>query len=380
MQVRDRYDKRFPELSQLVTHPLDYLRTVQSIKNDIEKSEAGLGALLPASTIMIVSVSASTTKGEALAEAELNEVLEACAMGLGVNDAKIKIFDYVESRMYFLSPNVTHICTANTAAKLLGAAGGLTGLSQMPACNVLLVGAQKKIQAGFSAQATMPHTGFIFTCDIVQSQPPEYRRKAARLVAGKVALAARVDSYQTGKSQGATVGITMRQDILKKLEKAQAPPPARLEKSLPKPDALHKKKRGGKRFRKTKDARSMSEARKAANRMGFGELQEDMYQTEMGQTLGAMSAASAGSFRTLETKKTKGGTISKKMKKRLAQQQTRAGNLSAITGVGPSGTSSVAFTPVQGLEINMQAGKKRKVDDANAKYFGRTSFAAAKKD
>lgn len=47
---------------------------------------------------MIVSVSASTTKGEALAEAELNEVLEACAMGLGVNDAKIKIFDYVESR------------------------------------------------------------------------------------------------------------------------------------------------------------------------------------------------------------------------------------------------------------------------------------------
>lgn len=30
----------------LVTHPLDYLRTVPSIKNDIEKSEAGLGALL----------------------------------------------------------------------------------------------------------------------------------------------------------------------------------------------------------------------------------------------------------------------------------------------------------------------------------------------
>lgn len=281
--VRDHYDKRFPELSQLVTHPLDYLRTVRAVKNDIASSEsAGLESMLPASTIMIVSVSASTTKGEMLSAAELQEVLDACEMGLGINDAKIKIFDYVESRMYFLSPNVTHICTANTAAKLLGAAGGLTALSQMPACNILLVGSQKKLQAGFSAQATLPHTGFIFSCDIVQQQPPEYRRKAARLVSGKVALAARVDSYQgqSGKSQGATVGISMRQDILKKLEKAQAPPPARLEKALPKPDAEIKKKRGGKRFRKMRERTQMSDERKAANRMGFGELQEDMFQNE----------------------------------------------------------------------------------------------------
>jgi U4/U6 small nuclear ribonucleoprotein PRP31 len=287
--------------------------------------------------------------------------------------------------MYFLSPNVTQICNANTAAKLLGNAGGLTALSQMPACNILLLGAQKKNnQAGFSAAATMPHTGFIFYCDVVQAQPPEFRRKCARLVAGKVALAARVDSYQTSKGQGATVGISMKADILGKMVKAQAPPPAKLEKALPKPDAVFKKKRGGKRFRAQKDKTSMSDARKAAGRMGFATVQEDMYQNEMGHTLGSLSkdGEGSGAFRVqIDSKKSKGGTISKKMAKRLAKQQnTRAGNLTALGGGrGMSGTSSVAFTPVQGLEINMNTSKKRKVDDANAKYFGNNTFAAAKR-
>ena len=41
-------------------------------------------------------------------------------MALDLCDAKNKIFDYVESRMFFLSPNLTHICGANTAAKMMG--------------------------------------------------------------------------------------------------------------------------------------------------------------------------------------------------------------------------------------------------------------------
>ena len=55
-----------------------------------------------------------------LNEAELAQLLEACNMALDLCDAKNKIFDYVESRMFFLSPNLTHICGANTAAKMMG--------------------------------------------------------------------------------------------------------------------------------------------------------------------------------------------------------------------------------------------------------------------
>jgi len=42
----------------------------------------------------------------------------------------------------------------------------------MPACNVLLLGSQKKLLSGFSQANAMPHTGFIFHCSLVQNNPP----------------------------------------------------------------------------------------------------------------------------------------------------------------------------------------------------------------
>lgn len=43
---------------------------------------------------------------------------------------------YVSSRMNVLAPNLSIIVGTTTAAKLLGVAGGLSGLAKMPACNV----------------------------------------------------------------------------------------------------------------------------------------------------------------------------------------------------------------------------------------------------
>ena len=48
----------------------------------------------------------------------------------------------------------------------------MTNLAKMPACNVLLVGAQKKTLQGFSSTQILPHTGFIYYSDMVQKTPP----------------------------------------------------------------------------------------------------------------------------------------------------------------------------------------------------------------
>jgi U4/U6 small nuclear ribonucleoprotein PRP31 len=175
--VKDQYGKRFPELQQMVQHPLDYMRTVKMMQNETDATQLDLASLLPPATIIVVSVSADSTRGVELNPQELAGVVEACQMGLSLNEAKVKILQYVESRMDFLAPNITHICGANTSAKLLGVAGGLTALSKMPACNVLLLGSVKRTSAGFSASAMLPHTGFIYYCEVVQQQPPEYRKK-----------------------------------------------------------------------------------------------------------------------------------------------------------------------------------------------------------
>lgn len=97
---------------------------------------------------MIVSVTASTTQGEELSEKELKNIDEACEMAIQLNNFKLRIYEYVESRMTFISPNLTAIVGASTAAKLVGLAGGLTKLSKIPACNIQILGAQKKTLAG----------------------------------------------------------------------------------------------------------------------------------------------------------------------------------------------------------------------------------------
>lgn len=166
--TRDMYAKRFPELESLVPSALDYIKTVQLLDNDLEVGKVDLTEILPSATKMVVSVTASTTQGERLEPDELERVMEACQMALDLVEAKSKIFEYVESRMSFIAPNTSWIVGATAAAKLMGSAGGLTGLSKMPACNVLLLGAQKKTLTGFSSAAILPHTGHIYYCDLVQ--------------------------------------------------------------------------------------------------------------------------------------------------------------------------------------------------------------------
>ena len=110
-----------------------------------------------------------------------------------------------------LAPNVSAIVGTSIAAKLLGVAGGLNALAKMPACNVhvsspfvliaemtsepcnqQLLGAQKKIAAGFSVSAPK-HSGFIFQTDIVKETDKAFRGKAQRTVGAKCILAARMD-------------------------------------------------------------------------------------------------------------------------------------------------------------------------------------------
>eukprot|EP00056_Hartaetosiga_gracilis_P019928 m.16658 g.16658 ORF g.16658 m.16658 type:complete len:522 (+) comp8034_c0_seq1:48-1613(+) len=362
--IRDNYATRFPELEQLVRDPVDYVNTIRVLQNSLDSVQDRIQHLLPPATVMVVSVSASTSQGAEMSVEELDRVNEGCSMLLDLVQHKSAIYEYVESKMSFLAPNLTHICGSSTAARLLGVAGGLVKLSKMPACNVLLLGSQKKVMSGFSAAQTLPHTGFIFYSDIVQSQPPEYRKKCARMVAAKVTLAARVDAYRTTYSEGATVGIGFRADIEKKMEKAMEPPPAKTVKALARPDDPFKKRRGGRRFRKQREKMAKSEAAKAANRMTFGEVDEDVIQDEMGSANNKYSAK--GRIRQLQTKQ-KGGTISKRMQKRLQQERITHGGMSTVRS-SMHGTASVSFTPMQGLEIvSTNNAKKAK---SSLKYFG----------
>lgn len=370
--TRDKYLKRFPELESLVPGALEYVSTVKELGNDLDKAKSNerLQQILTPATIMVVSVTASTTQGQILSVEELECINEACDMALDLDKYKLRIYEYVESRMSFIAPNLSIIVGASTAAKLMGVAGGLTNLSKMPACNVLVLGAQRKTLSGFSTTAILPHTGFIYYCSIVQATPPDLRRKAARLVATKCTLAARVDSFH--ESVDGTAGHNLREEIERKLDKLQEPPPVKQVKPLPAPIDQPRKKRGGKRVRKMKERYGMTELRKQANRMNFGEIEEDAYQEDLGFSLGQIGKSGTGRIRAAQIDERTKVRISKTLQRNLQKQQVFGGSTTVRKHV--SGTaSSVAFTPLQGLEIvNPQAAEK-KIAEVNAKYFSNTS-------
>lgn len=384
--ARDVYTKRFPELESLVVQPLEYLMTAKELANQIEnvKNNETLQQFLTQATIMVVSVTASTTQGKPLTKEELDIVESASDMAMELAEIKRKIFEYVESRMAFIAPNLSAIIGANIAAKLLGAAGGLTNLSKMPANNVSLLGQQKKVAQGFSTATQLPHTGFVYYSQLVQNVPPDLRRKVARIVGSKVTLAARVDSFH--ESTDGHIGMEYKEDIEKKIDKFVEPPPVKNIRALPAPVDGPKKKRGGRRVRQMKERYAVTELRKQANRMTFGELADDEYQSDMGATRGNIGKGGiGGGIRMAQVDERTKVRISQTLKKNLQKQQAVWGGMSSIGrkhGHAISGTaSSVAFTPVQGLEIVNPSASERRADEANAKYFSATSgFLSLKKN
>lgn len=249
--IRDNYRLKFPELESLVHHPIDYARVVKKIGNEVDLTLVDLEGLLPSAIIMVVSVTASTTSGKPLPEENLQKTIDACDRALALDLAKKKVLDFVESRMGRIAPNVSAIVGTEVAAKLMGTAGGLSALAKMPACNVQILGAKKKNLAGFSTATSQVHVGFLEHTEIFQSTPPPLRMRACRLLAAKSTLAARVDSIR-GDPAGKT-GRFLLEEIRKKIEKWQEPPPAKQPKPLPVPDSEPKKKRGGRRLRKKKE-------------------------------------------------------------------------------------------------------------------------------
>eukprot|EP01103_Thecamoeba_quadrilineata_P017255 TRINITY_DN6037_c0_g1_i1.p1 TRINITY_DN6037_c0_g1~~TRINITY_DN6037_c0_g1_i1.p1 ORF type:complete len:510 (+),score=108.31 TRINITY_DN6037_c0_g1_i1:59-1588(+) len=350
--IQDLYAKKFPELESLVLNPLDYARVVRKIANETDLTLVDLSDILPAATIMVVTT-ASTTSGKPLEPDAIAKVLEACDEALLLDGIKQKILAFVESRMSSVAPNVSAIVGSSIAAQLIGVAGGLAALSRIPSTVIQALGSKKKTLSGFaSSSLAVKHAGFIGESELLLKTPPSLRTRACRLVAGKCTLAARVDSFH--ESPDGEVGRNLRYEIEKKIAKWQEPPPPKQAKPLPAPDDKVRKRRGGKRYRKMKEKYQTTELRKHANRVAFG-VQEETYRDT---SKGFGMIGNSGKVRQ---------SIFKGLNRKKLNKNPSSGSTSGLS-------SSLAFTPAQGLELENPMASAAKVADANKRYFGNTTF------
>jgi U4/U6 small nuclear ribonucleoprotein PRP31 len=397
--IRDHYSIRFPELETLVTNPLDYAKVVTIIGNgpmdgdSIKALGAKLRLVIGGPSVMIVTVEATTTKGREMTHVELERVMRACEMTLALDRAKKTLTDYVQSKMNLFAPNLTALIGSLTAAQLLNFAGGLTGLAKTPACNLPPLGSKKQSGTGFATNVGVRQQGFLYHSPIIRGIASDLKRQAMRIVSAKVVLAARVDRVHN--SPDGSTGEELKAACLERLEKLTEPPPNKGQRALPAPDDKPARKRGGRRARKAKEATAMTDLRKAQNRMAFGKEEKEVgYGTGEGtKGLGMIGQGNDGRIRNLQIDQRTKARLSAKNKGwggatpvggsasslrgfgqgagagiDLRGKGLRSSGVGTTMGAGAGTASSLAFTPVQGLELvdpkmQIEMSRKRKAEE-----------------
>ena len=204
--LKDEYSVRFPELTTFELSSFQYAKVVlllsgeedsddktdeseNSTFNKLDTSRlttTNTGAL-PNATLMIISVTAATTKGRHLNIEEWHRIKSIALMLIRMEGVRGIILKFIESRMERVAPNVTALVGVEVASQLIGSAGGIIQLSRIPGGNIQVIGrGGRKHLGGLSSASIGLHSGFIANCPLVNEiSLPEFKIKAQRLLSAK---------------------------------------------------------------------------------------------------------------------------------------------------------------------------------------------------
>ncbi|WP_020221403.1 NOP5/NOP56 family protein, partial [Halarchaeum acidiphilum] len=103
--------------------------------------------------------------------------------------------DFLERMVPTVAPNLASMAGPILAARLIDLAGGLGDLAKMPSGTVQVLGAEDALFAHLRGNAPSPKHGVIYTHEYVRGTHPDERGSAARALAGKLTIGARIDHY-----------------------------------------------------------------------------------------------------------------------------------------------------------------------------------------
>lgn len=123
------------------------------------------------------------------------EVVELAESVVDLAERRDEIRLFVERQAPAVAPNLSMLAGPLLAARLIALAGGLEPLAKKPSGTVQVLGAEDALFAHLKGHAPSPKHGIIFTHEYVRGTDPDDRGSAARALAGKLAIAARIDHY-----------------------------------------------------------------------------------------------------------------------------------------------------------------------------------------
>ncbi|KYH27245.1 putative NOP5 family protein [Halalkalicoccus paucihalophilus] len=135
-----------------------------------------------------------------LADREAETPVEERAIALasrvsGLANEADALREFIERATPTIAPNLAALAGPVLAARLIALAGGLGELAKKPSGTLQVLGAEEALFAHLRGHAPSPKHGIIYTHEYVHGTRPEDRGSAARALAGKLTIAARVDHY-----------------------------------------------------------------------------------------------------------------------------------------------------------------------------------------
>ena len=125
-----------------------------------------------------------------------SEIVDFAGTVRDVQSRRDRLHSFIEEQAEVVTPNLTMLAGPILAARLIALAGGLDSLAKKPSGTIQVLGAEDALFAHLEGHAPSPKHGIIFTHEYVHGTRPEQRGSAARALAGKLAIAARIDQYR----------------------------------------------------------------------------------------------------------------------------------------------------------------------------------------
>ena len=381
--LRFVYAKKFSELDGLVIDPFLYARCVLKLEDSYErKIDVSLEGIISNHLIIAIKMAwtaaLSGMRAKELSPVDRTQIHRAAEYLLFLQGEKLKVLEFVETNMSIIAPNTCAVVGRNCAARLIAAAGGLEELSRTPACNIQVMGSQRRGLQGMSRDGSVFH-GVFRDLEIYQDAPAEYRTRLVRMLSNNVAKACRVD-FQQLRMDG-SLGQMLHEQMLTRFNKIQEPTLHQKPKGMRIPMDRPKTRRGGRKYRNMKERLGLTDSRKLQNRLLMDPSNGQIEDEETGYGFGMLGQQNTGVLKV--NKKEQKMKLTQKQKQRLAHKMHSGGGLGSNPGMDGMKTvglatgmmSSLHMGPNQAIELVDPAYiAKMQSQGAQSQYFKNDGF------
>lgn len=232
-RIREWYGLYFPELNKIIENHQTYATLVSKVGEREEFSQDNLRSAATFSDAMRTELErlAKTSMGARIADYDLSRIRHFASIIKDLYDTRSEIEKYIDDIMKEVAPNMTGLAGSMIGARLLSLAGGLEELSRLPASTIQVLGAEKALFRALKTGANPPKHGIIFQHPLVHRAAWWQRGKVARVLAGKLSIACRIDTY-SGEYQADELKYILEkrvEDIKKKYPKPTHKEPPKYE-------------------------------------------------------------------------------------------------------------------------------------------------------